>query len=59
MKKYHMTFEFRKTEEEAQKLANEINKNATYYMRKNKPAHFTPWESSDHKEKLFVVWYWY
>ena len=33
MKKYHMTFEFRKTEEEAQNLANEINKNATYYMR--------------------------
>lgn len=35
-----------------------INAGYTYYMRKNHPAHFTPWKASDGDNKYnFVVLY--
>ena len=57
MRKYRYTFEFKKTEEEARTFCERINAGLTIYMRKNKPAHFTPWQSKDGKENLFVCWY--
>jgi hypothetical protein len=55
--KYRLTYQFCDTEAQAQELTKQLNKNGTYYVRKNKPAHFTPWESLDGKEKAFIVWY--
>lgn len=57
MKKYRCTFDFVETEVEAIKKCEIINKGLTYYMRKHKPAHYTPWRSADGKEDKFVVWY--
>ena len=57
MRKYRYTFEFKKTEEEAREFCERINAGLTRYMRKNKPAHFTPWSSQDGKENIFVCWY--
>lgn len=58
MKKYRLTFEFAETEEKAIKLCEQINKNYTYYMRKNHPAHYTPWSDKENKSKYhFVVWF--
>lgn len=39
--KYRYTFDFVKTEAEAVKRCEQINKGSTYYMRKKHPAHFT------------------
>ena len=58
-KKYHLTFKFCDTEGVAQALCGEINANATPYMRRKHPAHYTPWDSRDGKEHCFVVWYYY
>ena len=41
----------------ARAFCERINAGLTRYMRKNKPAHFTPWSSQDGKENLFVCWY--
>ena len=58
MKKYRLTFDFTETEEQAKALCNRINSNYSYYMRKNHPAHYTPWTAQDGtSEKHFVVWY--
>ena len=57
MSKYRYTFEFQQTEEQAKAFCERINANLTKYMRKNKPAHFTPWRSQDEKENLFICWY--
>lgn len=58
MKRYRLTFEFTETREQAQALCDKINAGYTYYMRKNNPAHFTPWKASDGDSKYnFVVWY--
>lgn len=59
MKKYNLTFEFADTEEKARTFCNAINRNYTRYMRKNHPAHYTPWSSQDGKEQKFVCWYRY
>lgn len=55
--RYRKIFEFCGTEEQAQALCANINANATRYMRKKHPAHYTPWSSQDGKEHKFVVWY--
>jgi hypothetical protein len=58
MKKYRLSFDFVETEEQAQTLCNRINANYSYYMRKNHPAHYTPWTPQDGKSnKKFVVLY--
>lgn len=57
MKKYRYTFDFVETEKEAIEKCARINKELTYYMRKHKPAHYTPWKSADGKENIFVVLY--
>lgn len=56
-KKYQLWFEFRNTEKEAQTLCDLVNKNYTPYMRKNHKAHYTPWQSKDGTENLFICWY--
>lgn len=56
MRKYRNTFEFVDTEQEAVKRCAVINSRYTAYMRKNHPASFTPWSSSDGKEQKFIVW---
>lgn len=57
MKKYRYTFEFFDTAEQAQNYCDLINKNYSYYMRKNHAAHYTPWTSQDGKTKKYVVFY--
>ena len=56
-RKYRYTFDFVKTEAEAVKRCEQINKGSTYYMRKKHPAHFTPWAANDGSFTGFVVWY--
>jgi hypothetical protein len=58
MKKYRLTFDFAETEEKAREMCDAINKRYTYYMRKNNPAHYTPWSPSEGESNYhFVVWY--
>ena len=54
-RRYRKTFDFVDTEEEAKAFCATQNKNR--YLRKNHPAHYTPWVSQDGKEQKFVVWY--
>jgi len=51
------SFEFVKTEQDAKKFCDMKNKLATYYMRKNHPAHYTQWQSEKPSEYHFVCWY--
>lgn len=51
------TFKFCKTEEQARRLCAEINATQSRYMTKNHPAHYTPWDSADGTEHLFIVWW--
>lgn len=55
-KRYMSWFEFVKTEQEAKNLVDLLNSRATPYMRKNHPAHYTPWTDSKTKIAQFVVW---
>lgn len=58
MKRYRVTFKFTETKEQAQEFCDKINAGYTYYMRKNHPAHFTPWKDAEGKSSYnFVVWY--
>lgn len=59
MAKLRLTFDFFDTEEQAADFCFNYNANSSYYMRKNKPAHYTPWSSSDGKEQKFIAWYYY
>lgn len=54
-RRYKMTFTFFDTEEQAQIFCSKENSNS--YIRKNHPAHYTPWNSQDGKENKFVAWY--
>ena len=56
MRKYRATFDFVKTEEQAQAALQAYRDNATPYVRKRYPGCYTPWESQDGTEHLFVVW---
>lgn len=56
-RRYRYTFDFCDTEAQAIRLCSFINKTSSYYMRKNKPAGYTPWQSADGKENKFVVFY--
>ena len=56
-KKYITTFEFFDTEEQAKEFCETKNMNSSYYVRKNHPAHYTPWSSQDGTENKFIVWY--
>jgi hypothetical protein len=58
MKKYHLGFTFAATEGEARRMVEQFNSEATPYMRKRHPAHFTPWQSSSQTDPAhFVVWH--
>lgn len=56
MKRYGLWYDFVDTEEEAVELTARHNRNATRYIRKNKPAHYTRWSSQDGSENKFIVW---
>ena len=56
--RYHKTFQFFATEEEAKNFCDHRNATASRYCRKKHPAHFTPWQSSDPNDPMhFVAWY--
>ena len=55
--RYQLLFEFTETEEQARNLVDKRNRESTPYMRKHRPAHFTPWESSSPTDPAhFIVW---
>lgn len=56
--RYRKTFEFAETQEQAKALCERLNASASQYIRKNKPATFTSWQSKDKNDKAhYVVWY--
>ena len=55
--RYRESFKFKNTEKQAIEFCDRMNKQATPYVRKHHPAHFTPWNSLDGKEHLFIAWY--
>lgn len=55
--KLRLTFNFFDTESSANHFCDTFNKKASYYIRKNKPAHFTPWVSQDGTEHKYIAWY--
>lgn len=57
MKKYDKTFTFVDTEAEAKRFCDVENTKGSYYKRKNKKSHYTPWHSSNGKEHKFICWY--
>ena len=57
MKKYNRTFSFFETEKQAKDFCEGYNKSASPYIRKNKPARYTPWRSNDGTENMFVAHY--
>ena len=57
MRKYYKTFTFCNSLEEARAFCDSYNANATEHMRRNHPAHFTPWISQDGNEKKYICWY--
>ena len=59
MKKYHTTFDFVQTEDEAKKLCASIDAKHNYYIRKVHPSTYTRWNSSDGKFHGFAVKYVY
>lgn len=59
MSKYHMTFIFCDTEEDAKQVCNTENASGSYYKRTHYKAHYTPWQSLDGKENKFVCFTYY
>ena len=61
-KRYRLAFEFVKTERDAQMLVRVKNRMASDYIRKHKPARYSPWEAKDKDgnvtESKWIVWYW-
>lgn len=57
MRKYYKTFTFCSSLEEARAICYSHNASSTEYMRRNHPAHFTPWISQDGNEKKYICWY--
>ena len=61
-KRYQLSFELKKTIEEAQTFCDRINAEYSAYMRKHNPAHFTTWTANDGSFDGFICWYkrlWY
>ena len=62
MYRYRYTFDFTDTEAQAKALCARLNATATKYIRKNKPAHYTPWEARDAQgnitEHKYIIWHW-
>lgn len=54
-RRYHRTFKFFDTEEDAAAFCDAENRNS--YIRKNYPATYHPWKSRDGKELKFIAWY--
>lgn len=52
MKRYSLDYKVFRLETDARKFCDELNASATRYVRKNKPAHYTP------SNVGFIAWYW-
>ena len=59
MRRYQLGWTFVNTEEEAKVAVEVIKHEMTPYCRKKYPPHYTPWQSRDGKENIFVVLYHY
>ena len=55
--RYRLTFKFADTEGQAKAFCDMQNRSYSYYVRKNHPAHYTPWSSQDGTEHKFICWY--
>ena len=51
------TFQFVDTEKEALDLCKSIQKRQNSYRKQFHKPHYTPWNSQDGKQHLFLVWY--
>lgn len=54
---YRKTFIFCDTMEQAKTFCDTQNANVSAYIRRKRPAHFTPWNSQDGREKKYICWY--
>ena len=54
-RRYQLTFKFFDTESEAKAFCDK--ENTIPYIRKNHPATYTNWSSTDGTEHKFVAWY--
>ena len=62
MKRYRLTFEIFLTEKEARSRCDRENAAATAYIRKNKPAHYTPQYKPGTNNTIidyYIAWYYY
>ena len=66
-RKYHLNFQFFATEDDARRFCEYVNSRSSAYLRRKKPAHYTPWEASEtfggmglteiKCDKHFVAWF--
>ena len=61
MRKYKRFFEFTETREGEEHIADNYNKSASPYQRKNYPAYITPYnpKPTENTKVRFIVWYSY
>ena len=55
-KRYKKSFQFFDTEDKVKAFCDRQNK-ANPYLRRNKPAHYTPWTSKDGSEQKYIAWF--
>ena len=56
-KRYQLNFQFFDSWSEAQAFCDYKNKTATPYCRRRYPAHYTPWTSSNGKQKYVALYH--
>lgn len=54
--RYYLTYRVFDSEKSAKAFCDNENKNATPYIRKNKPARYTSWNNPD-EPNMFTAWY--
>lgn len=54
--RYYLAYRVFDSEKSAKAFCDNENKNATPYIRKNKPAHYTSWNNPD-EPNMFIAWY--
>ena len=55
--RYETCFAFVDTEEQAKQKCEVLHRQQNAYVNRRYKAHYTSWESNDHKEHKFIVWY--
>lgn len=56
-KHYNLAYRFFDSKESVKVFCDNENKNATPYIRKNKPAHWTWWDYDKDGKDIFIAWY--